>query len=101
MSYKPATYRTSTAEAPRSKGKSTLKRGTYVIAFNGPPHVVKDTASNAVCAVIRERANWMQVRHIKMSEPLKKGVHALFCAFHSPDFYDLPENSAQKDLALW
>jgi hypothetical protein len=82
--------------APPEVKQDTLKR--YVIAFNGPPHAGKDTASNAVCKVVRERAPWMQVRHVKMSEPLKKSVHTLFCAFHSPDFYDLPENAAQKDL---
>jgi hypothetical protein len=68
----------------------------YVIAFNGPPRAGKDTASGAVCAVIRDRANWMQVRHMKMSDPLKKGAHALFAAFHSPDFYDLPENQHRR-----
>ncbi|HSW91775.1 MAG TPA: hypothetical protein VLG09_03965 [Candidatus Saccharimonadales bacterium] len=76
--------------------KSNTRR--YVIAFNGPPRAGKDTASSAVCAVIRDRANWLQVRHMKLSEPLKKGCHALFSAFHSPDYYDLPENSQQKDL---
>jgi hypothetical protein len=86
---------------PTSTEEVAVKSNTrrYVIAFSGPPHSGKDTATNAVCSVIRERANWMQVRHIKLSEPLKKAVHALFCAFHSPDYYDLPENIAQKDIA--
>jgi pantothenate kinase len=59
MSYgKPATEQV--LEAPK---KSTTRK--YVIAFNGPPRVGKDTASNAVCAVIRDRANWLQVRHVQ------------------------------------
>lgn len=92
MSYgKPATTATH-VEEPRANVRK------YVIAFNGPPRAGKDTASGAVCAVIRDRATWLQVRHMKMSDPLKKSAHALFAAFHSPDFYDLPENIQQKDL---
>jgi hypothetical protein len=92
MSYGKGNNTSGTEERPQS----TMRR--YVIAFNGPPGVGKDTASMAVCSLVGERAPWLEVRHMKMSDPLKKATHALFSAFHSPEYYD-GEGRAQKDLA--
>lgn len=92
MSYGKGNNTSGTEERPQS----IMRR--YVIAFNGPPGVGKDTASMAICALIGERAPWLEVRHMKISAPLKAATHALFGAFHSPEYYD-GEGRALKDLA--
>jgi len=59
-----------------------------IIIFNGPPNCGKDFASNAVLSYVRINANWWNPVHMKFSEPLKKGAHALYGSFHSWDYYD-------------
>ena len=59
-----------------------------LIVFNGPPDCGKDTASDAVRSYIQIHATWMKPIHMKFSEPLKQGAHALYSAFHNYDFYD-------------
>jgi hypothetical protein len=72
-----------------------------VILFNGPPGVGKDTAARVVQKPIRDYyKRWNAVEHFKMAEPLKKGVHAIFNLFYSPEHYDAypDEKNAKHEL---
>lgn len=71
--------------------------GKKVIILNGPPGVGKDTAANAMCGYISKHAQYMQPRHMKIAEPLKKAAHALVDAFPSWDYFDQPEFAKLKD----
>ena len=59
-----------------------------IIIFNGPPDSGKDFASEAVRSFVQIHAPWMKPTHMKFSEPLKKGAHYLYAAFHGWDYYD-------------
>lgn len=61
-----------------------------IIVFNGPKGVGKDTAGHAVLPPLRVhyKGHYNAVEVMKMADPLKKGVHAIFNLFYSPQYYD-------------
>lgn len=68
-----------------------------IIVFNGPKGVGKDTAAIAALPPLRVhyKGHYGAVEVMKMSEPLKKGVHSLFSLFYSPAHYD--QHPVEKD----
>lgn len=70
-----------------------------LIIFNGPPGSGKDTGAVAICGYISKHAPYMQPRHFKFMEPLKKGAHALLNVFDSWDFFDTPQGRLTKNMA--
>lgn len=70
-----------------------------IIMFNGPPQSGKSFGAHCVRMFILRNAAWMQPRLLDMAEPLKKAAHALYCAFHSWDYYDSKDGEAAKGLA--
>lgn len=70
-----------------------------IIVLNGPPGCGKDTAAQYMLSFIRRNATHMAPMHFKFSEPLKRAVHSLYCAFHNWDFYDSKDGAHQKNLA--
>lgn len=68
-----------------------------IIIFNGPPGCGKDTGSEAVRSFVQIHAAYLKPTHMKFAEPLKKGIHDLYCAFHPWDYYDSNEGRKDKD----
>ena len=58
-----------------------------LIAINGPPHCGADFVSDAMRSFIQINAPWMKPAVMKIEEPIRKGAHDMYCAFHSHEFY--------------
>jgi hypothetical protein len=70
-----------------------------VIFFNGPPNCGKDTAVKAIMDDVKFQGSVLAA-HNKLTEPLKKGVHALFNMIYSWDYYDDPKVASDKNVGL-
>lgn len=70
-----------------------------IILFNGPPRCGKSYGSDCVMSFVRRNAAWTNPRLIDAAEPLKKAAHALYCSFHSWDYYDSKDGAHLKSLA--
>jgi len=81
-------------EEPMIKGPGWRK----IILFNGPPRCGKSFGASCMATFIRQNAQWMQPAIMDFAEPLKKAAHALYCVFHSYDFYDFKENEHLKSV---
>lgn len=73
--------------------------GRKLIFFNGPPQCGKSFGASAVMEFIRANAPWTNVRFMDIAEPMKRAAHALYCTFHSWDYYDTKEGLPEKSLA--
>lgn len=70
-----------------------------VILFNGPPGVGKDTAVRTAITYLFTHAPYLNAKHMKFAEALKKATHALFGVDHwNWDHFDKPENAPYKDV---
>lgn len=58
-----------------------------LIVINGPTGIARGFVSDAMRSFVQINAAWMKPMVMQVDEPLKKGAHALYCAFHGADFY--------------
>lgn len=73
-------------------------RHKKVIVFNGPSGVGKDTAVRTVLSYLFTHAPYMNTKHFKFAEPLKRATHALYGADWSWDYFDRPDMAGKKDV---
>jgi hypothetical protein len=68
--------------------------GNKIICLNGPPGCGKDFAARHVCTDLKSAKYPAEV--MKMADPLKKAVHALYGLFYEPGYYDDERNTHLK-----
>lgn len=69
-----------------------------VVILNGPPGSGKNTGALAICGYVSQHATWMQPRHLKFAEPLKRATHALVDTALPWDAFDRPESGKLKNV---